>query len=74
MSRSAKALEIGHRVQYSAAFCRNTGQCTGVTPFARGTIIGLKNLGETVLATITWDNPDGLPDKVNTKNLERSPR
>lgn len=75
-------LKVGDRVQYSAEFCRNTGQCTGATPFARGTIIELQNLGECVgnrvcyamLATITWDNPDDLPDTVNVKNLERSRR
>jgi len=64
-------LTVDDRVQYTKEFCRNTGQCTGQTPFARGTIVRLKDLGQTVLATINWDDLGDLPRAVNVKNLER---
>lgn len=51
--RTAK-IQVGDEVAYSAAFCRNTGQQTGPTPFMRGTVIEVKPLGDRLLCTIDW--------------------
>jgi hypothetical protein len=63
-------IAVGDRVCYSAAFCRNTGQQTGDTPFMRGEVIELKPFGDQALATIRWDGIEE-PGKVLTANLSR---
>lgn len=61
-------MEIGTRVAYSVGFLRSIGSEHTDLAHARGTIIGMSNLGGLVLATIDWKNPD-IPDKVNVANL-----
>jgi len=61
-------IKVGDQVAYSKAFCQSTGQLTGDTPHARGKVVELQPLGQTMLAVIDWGNP-GLPTKVNVKNL-----
>jgi hypothetical protein len=63
------AIKVGDKVGYSKAFLQSTGQITGDTPFARGTVVALHPLGaETLVAEIDWDGAD-LPRRVNTRNL-----
>lgn len=64
-------LSVGNRVRYSREFCRNTGQMTGWTPFAKGTIVELKKLGESTLACIQWDKPE-VSDKPIGKVLDKN--
>lgn len=72
-----KTIEVGDRVKYSALFCRNTGQYTGSTPFARGEVTDLVKLGTTdeamVMAVVNWTNDYAgeVPTKVNAANLRR---
>jgi len=65
-----KAIEAGDRVAYSKQWLRSTGQMTGDTPQARGTVTEVQELGLLRLAVIQWDRPD-FPEKVNVKNLSR---
>lgn len=59
------------RVKFSAAFCRNTGQHTGWTPFARGVVVALeypvRRTASYAIATVAWD--DGKRTTVNLANL-----
>lgn len=70
-----RELEIGDYVKYSAMFCRNTGQYTGSTPFARGKIVDLVRNGKSehamVMAIVNWTNDYAgeVPVKVNVGNL-----
>jgi hypothetical protein len=65
-----KAIEAGDRVAYSKKWLRSTGQMTGDTPQARGTVVEMQVLGSIRLAVIQWDHPD-FPEKVNVMNLSR---
>jgi hypothetical protein len=62
-------IDVGTRVRYRATFLRATGCYTGQMPRAMGTVVCLVPLGETLLAEITWDDPDTLPGRVNVTNL-----
>lgn len=67
--KRAQPIQVGDTVGYSKQFLQSTGQYTGDAPFARGTVTALQTLGtDVVLAEITWDR-DGLPPRVNIKNL-----
>lgn len=62
-------ISVGDTVGYRKAFLQSTGQYTGDVPFARGKVTALLPLGDdTTLAEIDWDR-DGLPPRVNVKNL-----
>ncbi len=61
-------IKVGDQVAYSKAFCQSTGQLTGDTPHARGTVLSFHPVGDTLLAVIDWKNPE-LPPRVNVKNL-----
>lgn len=63
-----RPIKVGDLVGYSKQFLQSTGQYTGDAPFARGKVIALHPLGETILAEIEWDKFE-LPDRVNVKNL-----
>lgn len=62
----------GHRVAFSRAFLRSTGQFTGWAPFARGTVEAFNPLGGITLARIAW--ADGARSSVNVNNLVRVDR
>ncbi len=66
-------LQVGDRVQYSRAWCRNTGNNTGELPFAIGRITKIVDLGSMKLAHIKWDGAYGevCPEKVAIANLNR---
>lgn len=72
----SKAIDIGTRVAFSRAFCRNTGQITGWTPFARGIVIALDNppRGCPAVATVAWDNHDSESMRILVTNLVRADR
>jgi hypothetical protein len=63
-------IKVGTRVAYSREFCRNTGQFTGWTPHARGTVRALNRLSPSgpTIAAVEWD---GAPSQgqVNVLNL-----
>lgn len=63
-------IEVGSRVQYSAAFLRSTGIVTGDIPFARGVVTEIRYLGAggPGLAVIDWDTPH-VPTKILVTNL-----
>ena len=80
-----RAIQVGDRVAYSAAFLRSTGQTSSVDDVGgwRGTVTALRELtpGFT-LAEIAWDSigrsanapkhgNDNGPCRVNVKNLAR---
>lgn len=44
---------------------------TGDMPFASGTVVEIKDLGQTRIATIEWNGEGGPPDKVNIANLSK---
>lgn len=67
-SGRVQPVKVGDIVGYSKAFLQSTGQYTGDAPFARGKVLALHSLGDTILAEIDWDKPD-LPSRVNVKNL-----
>lgn len=66
----SRAIQVGDRVAYSAAWLRSTGQFTGDAPFARGVVTRLIPQGQTTLAEIDWGTSD-LPTTVNVANLSR---
>ena len=67
--KRTQPIQVGDRVAYSKKFLQSTGQYAGDVPHARGTVTALKPLGTDVtLAEIAWDR-DGLPERVNVKNL-----
>lgn len=61
-------LHVGSTVQYSAAFCRSTGQQIGNLPNAKGQVAAFTALGDTVFVDVEW-NLDDVPSRVNSKNL-----
>lgn len=63
-------VKVGDKIAYTAAFLRGTGQYTGDVPQAKGIVLALVPLGETVLAEIAWDTPD-LPRRVHVANICR---
>lgn len=67
-ARTAKPIGVGDKVCYSQSFLQSTGQYTGDTPFAQGVVTAIELVGESLLATIEWGNPD-LPERVNVANL-----
>ena len=64
------AIKVGDKIAYSKQWLQSTGQLTGDTPHARGTVQSIEPVGELHLAVIKWDTPD-LPDRVNIRNLSR---
>jgi len=68
-AKRTQPIKVGDTVGYSKQFLQSTGQYTGDAPLARGKVTALLPLGtETTLAEIDWDR-DGLPPRVNVKNL-----
>lgn len=67
----SKAIEVGSRVAYSAAWLRSTGRFTGALPSARGVVTALIPLGETVLAEIDWGD-ECIPKRVNMAHLTKA--
>ncbi len=68
-AKRTQSIQVGDTVGYSKQFLQSTGQQTGDTPFARGKVTALLQIGtETTLAEIDWNTPD-LPARVNVKNL-----
>lgn len=63
-------IQVGDRVAFSKQWLQSTGQLTGDIPFARGTVKELKPLGETILVTVDWNDPN-IPQKVNVSNLSQ---
>ena len=55
---------------YSKQFLQSTGQTTGDTPFAKGKVESIKDLGGLQIATIDWKDNE-IPCRVNVKNLVR---
>ena len=68
-------IKVGDRVAVSARFLRSTGQHTGDICFARGKVTALKPLGETTIATISWEpingQPPDVPERMGTHCLSR---
>lgn len=70
MSDLRRSITVGTRVAFSREFCRNTGQLTGWTPFARGKVIAVDRLScDCIIACVAWDG--GAAGTVNVKNLVR---
>lgn len=66
-----RPVRVGDFVRYSSDWCRSVGALTGDIPFARGEVIEITRVTETLdLARVKWDQPD-IPERVNVKNLER---
>lgn len=62
-------VRVGDEVAYSKQFLKSIACYTGDMPRAKGKIAALKELSpEVTLATIEWDR-DGLPERVNVRNL-----
>jgi hypothetical protein len=62
------SVKVGDTVAYSKKFLQSVCQLTGPMPYARGQVVAMVPLRQTMLAKIEWENDD-LPDKVNTANL-----
>ena len=63
-------IKIGDRVGYSAQWLRSTGQYTGTVPFARGEVVKIREYTSSlVLATIAWEEDNGLHTEVHVANL-----
>lgn len=62
-------IRVGDTVQFTAAFCRNTGQTVGETPFLKGKVVEMKPFGDNVLAKVDWG--DGEPIGVLVCNLKK---
>ncbi len=63
-------IKTGTRVRYSVRFLRSISAYAGVMPHASGVVKQVSVLGDTSIATITWDNnADQLPERVNVGNL-----
>lgn len=60
-------LQVGARVAYSRAFLKSIACYTGSLPMARGIIVAIDSLGDTRLATVSWNND--APARVNVANL-----
>jgi hypothetical protein len=67
-SNQRLSVKVGDTVAYSRKFLQSICQLTGPMPFARGQVIAMVPLGQTMLAKIDWEN-ESLPDKVNIANL-----
>ena len=65
-----RAIELGDRVAYSAAFLRSTGQHTGRVPFLRGTVRAVEGNAHWRLCVIDWH--DGTVGRVLDANLARA--
>jgi len=69
--QKAFQLQPGDRVAYSAQFLRSIGCQTGELPAARGTVREVSQLGSITLASIDWDRPEDLPQRVAVANLAK---
>lgn len=62
-------ISVGDQVQYSAKFLQSIHTFTGPLPFAIGKVTGITDLGGISIASITWENTDECPPRVNVNNL-----
>ena len=59
---------VGDKIAYSKRCLQSIGCHLGDMASARGHIVAIEPVSDTVLARIDWNTP-GLPDRVNVKNL-----
>ena len=56
------------RVAYKASVFKSICCFTGDLPQARGNVVELTKLGQTVIVTVEWDR-DTVPPRANKENL-----
>lgn len=62
---------VGDKVAYSVQFLRSIGMAHSDMAHARGTVVEVSKLGESLeLARIDWHGAD-MPERVNVQNLAR---
>jgi hypothetical protein len=64
--------KVGDVCCYSKKFLKSImASATDTIWLARGTVTGLKPLGQTLLVEIDWQSSEPFPSKVNALNLSR---
>lgn len=61
-------INVGDKVAFSAAFCRNIGAQTGEVPAMRGTVVEVFQVAKSTIATVDWQNGEP-PTRTNANNL-----